>query len=159
MVLRSVGPRVLLLAIGLASCRCSPQRSLRAAQRAAFGVTPIARVAAPGGAPTIAGCTIFPADNAWNRDVRADPVDPRSSRYIANIQAHGPGFLHPDFGSNPEYGIPFAVVSATQPRVAVRYTEYEDGAHDVWDRAYADPELTAWLLKQTRAQKPWWRFW
>ncbi len=42
---------------------------------------------------------------------------------------------------------------------AVRYTEYEDGAHDVWDRAYADPELTAWLLKQTRAQKPWWRFW
>ena len=41
----------------------------------------------------------------------------------------------------------------------VRYTEYEDGAHDVWDRAYADPEMTAWLLKQTRAKKPWWRFW
>ena len=42
---------------------------------------------------------------------------------------------------------------------AVRYTEYEDGAHAVWNRAYADPELAGWLLKQTRVQKPWWQFW
>ena len=42
----------------------------------------------------------------------------------------------------------------------VQYTEYEKGAHNVWDRAYADPELAAWILRQTREQKrPWWRFW
>jgi hypothetical protein len=30
-------------------------------------------------------------------------------------------FLHPDFGSNPYYGIPFVVVSATQPKVPVSF--------------------------------------
>jgi predicted peptidase len=33
----------------------------------------------------------------------------------------------------------------------VRYTEYADGAHDVWNRAYADPELWKWLLAQRRS--------
>jgi len=43
---------------------------------------------------------------------------------------------------------------------AVRYTEYEDGAHEIWDRAYATPELLPWLLSQSLAVKrPWWRFW
>ena len=42
---------------------------------------------------------------------------------------------------------------------SVRYTEYEHAAHDVWDRAYSDPEVIVWLLKQNRAEKPWWRFW
>ncbi len=42
---------------------------------------------------------------------------------------------------------------------SVRYTEYEKAAHDIWKRAYADPELIDWLLKQNRAKKPWWRFW
>jgi predicted peptidase len=43
---------------------------------------------------------------------------------------------------------------------AVRYTEFADGAHDVWDRAYSDPEVIAWLLSQNLVSKrPWWRFW
>lgn len=42
---------------------------------------------------------------------------------------------------------------------AVRYTEYENAAHNVWDRTYADPEVIDWLLKQSRREKPWWRFW
>lgn len=41
----------------------------------------------------------------------------------------------------------------------VQYTEYEKAAHNVWDRAYANPEVLEWLLSQTRAKKPWWRFW
>jgi len=41
-----------------------------------------------------------------------------------------------------------------------KYTEYENGAHNVWDRTYADPAVIGWLLKQSRApRKPWWRFW
>ena len=43
---------------------------------------------------------------------------------------------------------------------SVLYTESETGEHNVWDAAYANPELLEWLLKQTRVQaKPWWRFW
>jgi predicted peptidase len=32
----------------------------------------------------------------------------------------------------------------------VRYTEYPDGAHEVWDRAYRSPELWSWLFAQHR---------
>lgn len=32
----------------------------------------------------------------------------------------------------------------------VRYTEYRKGDHQVWKRAYADPELAPWLLSQRR---------
>jgi hypothetical protein len=30
--------------------------------------------------PRIGGCDIFPADNAWNRNVSGDPVDPAPMR-------------------------------------------------------------------------------
>ena len=58
---------------------------------------------------------MFPADNAWNRDVSADQVDPHSADYLAFMGA-GLLSLHPDFGA-PEYGQPFAVVSGSQERV------------------------------------------
>ena len=32
----------------------------------------------------------------------------------------------------------------------VIYTEYADGAHAVWDRAYGEPDLFQWLLQQRR---------
>ncbi|MEI7900351.1 MAG: prolyl oligopeptidase family serine peptidase [bacterium] len=41
----------------------------------------------------------------------------------------------------------------------VRYTEYEKATHNVWDRTYANPEVIDWLLQQSRAKTPWWRFW
>jgi predicted peptidase len=33
----------------------------------------------------------------------------------------------------------------------VQFTVYADGEHDAWTRAYADPELYAWLLRHARA--------
>jgi len=42
---------------------------------------------------------------------------------------------------------------------SVQYTEYEGAAHNVWDRAYADPEMLDWMLRQTKVKKPWWKFW
>ena len=80
---------------------------------------------APGSGPTIAGCPVFPADNEWNRDVSADPVDPNSDAIIAYINANGASKVHPDFGSNPEYGIPYVVVNGTQPKVNVSF-DYAD---------------------------------
>jgi predicted peptidase len=35
---------------------------------------------------------------------------------------------------------------------APRYTEYEGGGHNAWDRAFNDPELATWLLAQRRGQ-------
>jgi hypothetical protein len=69
---------------------------------------------------------MFPADNAWNEDVSALPVDPQSATYIAAIDASGRTFLHPDFGSNPDYGIPYVVVPPTQPKVPITFTAYGD---------------------------------
>ncbi len=78
------------------------------------------------GVAAVGGCPVFPADNPWNRDVSADPVDPRSDAYIASISRGGEGFLHADFGSDPTYGIPYVVVPASQPLVPIRYVEYGD---------------------------------
>jgi hypothetical protein len=82
--------------------------------------------AAPTGPPRIGGCDVFPADNAWNRDISQAPVHPRSSRIIARLQAIGGDSLHPDFGENPRYGIPFEIVPADQPAVRIRYRAYGD---------------------------------
>ncbi len=77
---------------------------------------------ATGGSPTIAGCALFPPDNAWRRDVSQDPIDPHSAAWVASIGTAG--HLHPDFGSNPSYGIPYSVVPASQPKAPVRFTAY-----------------------------------
>jgi hypothetical protein len=82
------------------------------------------RVRPPG--PSIGGCPIFPVENPWNSDVTGYPLHPRSTQMIARIQSVGGDFLHPDFGENPDYGIPFVVVPADQPLVPIELTEYAD---------------------------------
>jgi hypothetical protein len=67
---------------------------------------------------------VFPADNPWNRDVSRDPVDPRSDAIIAAMNG-GTRFLHPDFGSDPTYGIPWTTVPGSQPRVPMAFL-YDD---------------------------------
>jgi hypothetical protein len=68
------------------------------------------------------GCPILPASDPINQEIADAPVSPRSAQYIASIgsSAH----LHPDFGRNPEYGIPYSVVSAHQRMLPVKFTEY-----------------------------------
>lgn len=74
--------------------------------------------------PTLGGCAMFPADNPWNRDISNDPVDSNSANYIASIGASVN--LHPDFGSDPTYGIPYVVVPGTQPFVPITFDQYGD---------------------------------
>ena len=74
----------------------------------------------PGQAPTIAGCQVFPNDNPWNQDISGLPVDPNSSTYLASMNA-STTHLHPDFGSNPTYGIPYIVVPGSQPLVPMTF--------------------------------------
>lgn len=86
-------------------------------------------VARGAGSPVLGGCAMFPADNAWNRDISADPVDPNSDNYIQfilNSRSNDTDRLHPDFGANPTYGIPYVVVPPNQPLVPINFTAYGD---------------------------------
>jgi hypothetical protein len=65
---------------------------------------------------------IFPADNAWNRDISTEPVDPNSANLIASCGATRS--LHPDFGTEYDgvpWGIPYVTVRGDQPRVPVSF--------------------------------------
>jgi hypothetical protein len=117
-----------------------PLRSLIAT----IGLGAIALLCVAGGAqaaapPSIGGCPIFPAfegsptapsaasQRAWNQDVSKSPVHPRSSDYINRIKALGGNqVVHPDFGGQGAYGIPYTTVGPAQPRVQVTVTAYPD---------------------------------
>jgi hypothetical protein len=73
-------------------------------------------------APHESSCPVFPQSNALNRDISHAPVDPRSAAYIASIGVAG--HLHPDFGSNPSYGIPYTVVGPQQHEMPITFTAY-----------------------------------
>jgi len=73
--------------------------------------------------PTISGCPVFPTDNLWNTDISNFCVDPNSDQYIASIN-QDKQYLHPDFGSDPTYGIPYIVVPGTQQPVSVTFNQY-----------------------------------
>ncbi len=74
----------------------------------------------------IGNCPIFPADNAWNWNITDAPVHPNSDNFIASILSSGDEYLHADFGSNLEYGIPYVVVDADQAFVPITFTAYGD---------------------------------
>jgi len=73
--------------------------------------------------PLISGCPVFPTDNPWNADVSNYCVDPNSDQYVASIN-QDKQYLHPDFGSDPTYGIPYVVAPPTQPLVTVTFNQY-----------------------------------
>jgi hypothetical protein len=94
-------------------------------------VPPVGGGGAGGGAavaagPSLGGCPMFPADNAWNQKVTSLPVRSDSRTLIANISSSGKTKLHPDFGGDGAYGIPFKIVPATQPKVPINFTAYGD---------------------------------
>lgn len=82
-----------------------------------------------GGPKDLGGCPSLPADNEINRDISGDPLDPDSAKYMARMSPSGK--LHPDFGSNPEYGIPWTTVPGSQPKVPMtfRYADSDPGPY------------------------------
>jgi hypothetical protein len=93
----------------------------------ALALAPAIGIGAPAPAakpPTLAGCPVFPADNAWNERVDRLPVAADSARTIAHIGLSAP--VHPDFGTvydGAPNGIPYTVVSGATPKVAVRFAD------------------------------------
>ena len=77
-------------------------------------------------AQTLGACQIFPSNNPWNVRIDTLPVDSaHSAAYIASVG--GTIHVHPDFGSDTHYGIPWEAVNSSQPFVAINDSEgYSD---------------------------------
>jgi hypothetical protein len=119
---RRFGPVVLVLLALLAAlvlpglAAAAGYRHHRRA-RPAHKEHPVALPSAP-----IAGCPLFPADNPLNQEIANAPKSPRSAEYIASIGAEV--HLHPDFGQDPSFGIPYTVVGAGQAKVPIKLTKF-----------------------------------
>lgn len=117
-----------------------------------------------GGGGTTGTRTVFPADNPWNMDISAQPVDPNSTTLI-NSCGGSTRKVHPDFGTvwdGAPNGIPYILVSGTQAKVPVSF-DYDDesdpgpypvpanapiegGANGTGDRHVIVIDTTAWKL-------------
>lgn len=75
------------------------------------------------GSPELAGCPVFPPDNAWNTRVDGLPVHPLSATYVASIGSSAP--LKADFGAGlwegGPIGIPYTVVDSRTPKVPMQF--------------------------------------
>src|SRR5947208_17036829 len=87
---------------------------------------PVEGAAPPGPLP------VFPANNWWNTNISAAPVDPNSGNFIAFINNGGTRRLHPDFGGEASpgsvdiYGMPYAIVDGTQAKQAVTFQYWDE---------------------------------
>jgi hypothetical protein len=140
--LRPIRPRLRLLArlsltaTVVCACVSGPGDALAAAAHAAHaagGARPAAKASQPAATPAhtsdpgsaqIAGCELFPRTNPWRHDISHARVSPHSAAWVRSVGLTG--HLHPDFGSNPSYGIPFSTVPADQPKVRIRFDAYGD---------------------------------
>jgi hypothetical protein len=74
------------------------------------------------------GNQIFPSDNPWNQIINQAPVSVNSATWVNSIGLTST--VHPDFGSGQwagaNMGIPYNVVSGTQPKLRVIVDAYPD---------------------------------
>lgn len=86
-----------------------------------------------GDVPSIAGCPVFSADDAWNTPIDQAQVNTDyTQRLQSYLSAQGDPNLHPDFGAEYEgmpFGIPFNVVPMDQPKVPISF-DYDDESDD-----------------------------
>jgi len=135
------------------------------------GTRSAAFVAFGNGSGSLGGRQFFPADNPWNADVSAMPVDSNSNTLIASCGASSP--LHPDFGTvyaGAPNGIPYVVVHGTQPLVPVSfnyasesdpgpypippYAPIEGGPSGTGDRHVLIVDIDHWKLYEMFAAVP-----
>jgi hypothetical protein len=85
---------------------------------------------------------LFPANNWWNTDVSAAPLDLDSDDYIDFIGLTQR--LHPDFGGDAGdgdvYGFPFIVVDGAQPKKTVSFVLYPGQSDGVGVPFYPVPD-------------------
>jgi hypothetical protein len=80
-----------------------------------------------GAGGSIGNVAIFPANNPWNTDISAKPVDPKSTTLLNNCGGVGRK-VHADFGTvwnGAPNGIPHVLVGGAQPNVPISFY-YDD---------------------------------
>jgi hypothetical protein len=126
----------LFVAVFLSGCISIPPPSSTAPASTNIGTTPtsapIPEGSAQVGVPDLGlgadmhGFLPFPPDNPWNEDISALPADPDSNLLISTLGVHP---LQPDFGTvwnGAPNGIPYLVVSGSQPKVKVSFDYAEE---------------------------------
>lgn len=73
---------------------------------------------------SLGGFVPFATSSLWNTDISSAPVDPNSSSIISNWV--GSVNVHPDWGTDPTYGIPYIVVDGNQALVNINLGAYPD---------------------------------
>ena len=112
-----------------ASTTTSTTRPTTTTSRPTTTTTRVTTTTAPpaGSTPAIGSCLLTPASSFWHADVRGLPVKTGSSTWISEQSTRG---LKADFGSGlwegDKIGIPYNVVGAAQPKVAVTFGDYAD---------------------------------
>lgn len=115
----------------------------------ALGQAPVRNGELPGPLP------LFPPTNWWNTDITQAPVDPNSAAFIAYLGGAGRG-MHPDFGGDsgdpayPIYGMPYIVVSGTQPLVPVTFDYDEESDYGAPGRPLGYP-----IPEEAKTQQKW----
>jgi hypothetical protein len=66
-----------------------------------------------------ASAEVFPANNVWNTRIDSLPVDPNSTSYVNSLGATTN--FHPDWGTDPSFGIPFNVVPINSPKANISF--------------------------------------
>lgn len=67
---------------------------------------------------------MLPSDNAWNTDISHAALSANSANFVTSI---GPtAHLHPDFGGNGAYGIPYVTVGGSTTPAPINFTAYGD---------------------------------
>ncbi|MEY2590142.1 MAG: hypothetical protein QOJ67_2126 [Acidimicrobiaceae bacterium] len=99
---------------------------LRKAVLIPIALATLVATAVPSGArplPAAPACPMFPDDSHWHAPVDQLPVHPSSAQLVASMGAGSK--VHADFGSGlwdgGPIGIPYTVVDASQPKVAVSF--------------------------------------
>ena len=120
-----------------------------------------------GGGGTVGARLVFPADNPWNTDISAQPVDPNSTT-LMNSCGGATKRVHADFGTvwdGAPNGIPYVLVGGAQPKVPVSFdyadesdpgpypipanAPIEGGPNGTGDRHVIVIDTTAWKLYET----------
>jgi len=73
---------------------------------------------------SLGGFVPFTSSSLWNTDISTAQVDPNSATLMSNWV--GSVNLHPDWGTDPSYGIPYVVVNGSQQLVNVNLGAYPD---------------------------------
>src|SRR3984957_16759191 len=73
---------------------------------------------------SLGGFVPFTGSSLWNTDISSAPVDANSASIITNWV--GSVNVHPDWGNDPTYGIPYVVVDGSQSLININLGAYPD---------------------------------